>query len=257
MKKILALIALAGWGLAGISRGDLMPGNIAIIMANSDAPDSFAWVPFVDIPAGTVIGFTDSSFGTGDGGGITNSNFRWTEHLDAGGPLTWSNSLTLSAGTVVIFDGTSWNIGTTAGAVLGLGTAGDQIFAFTGSVASNPVPGQYSGVITGLMYGVQFSGGTWLTSGAGSTSASYLPSSLTSANVALGANDNWIYTGTRTGTPDVLLAAVNNPANWTSDNTTPFTWTAGDFTVVPEPGTAMLLIGGIGLCALARRRRSA
>lgn len=238
------------------SQAMLSPGDIAIVMANSDAPDSFAWVPFVDIPAGLVISFTDSSYGSGDSGGITNTNFRWTEHLNAGGPLSWQHTAILPAGTVVIFDGTSWNIGTGTGAAMNLSTSGDQIFAFVGGVASNPVPGTYSGIITGLLYGVQFSStvAAWLTSGAGTTTDSYLPPMLAGANVALGADDNWIYNGPLSGTPEELRAAINNPANWRSDNATAFSWNRGNFDVVPEPGTIALVACGAAMLALSRRR---
>ncbi|MCS6772117.1 MAG: PEP-CTERM sorting domain-containing protein [Kiritimatiellae bacterium] len=254
-KLLLAVGSLCMVGVVSVS-ALLSPGDILIIMANSDAPDSFAWVPLVNIPANTTISFTDSSYGSGDGSGITNTNFRWSEHLDTsgGGPLTWTYANPLAAGTVIIFNGTTWNIGTGSGSFMNLATAGDQIFAFTGPVVSNPVPGQYSGIITGLLYGVQFSGGNWITNGLGTTSASYLPSMLSGANVALGTNDNWIYVGIRTGTPAELLAAVNDPANWQSDNVNPYSWTFGNFEVVPEPATVALAVIGMSLAAIFRRR---
>ena len=103
MKKFTVMgLALASL-LAGSAEAALASGDVAVIMANSDGGDGFAWLALKAIPANTVLNFTDSSFGTGDAGGITTAMHRWTEHLDGsgGGPLTWTHDSVVAAGTVV------------------------------------------------------------------------------------------------------------------------------------------------------------
>jgi len=181
----------------------LTPGGIAIIAYNSDGNNDFAWVALVDIPAGEVINFTDSSW--------QDTGFRITEHLNAtdGGPLTWSHTSLLTAGTVINFSGSAWNIGTGTGGFLDLATAGDQIFAFQGSTASPT-----------FIYGTHFASGTnWLASGSNSTNTSNLPPGLSTTNPVtasyIGNFDNGYYSGITTGTKTQILNAIGNPANWT------------------------------------------
>jgi predicted extracellular nuclease len=178
----------------------LNPGDIAIVSYNSDGNDDFAWVPLVDLSADTIINFTDSSW--------QNTAFRSTEHLDAGGPLVWSHTSLIPAGTVIRWNGSAWSIGTGSGSALSLSTSGDQIFVFTGST-SNP----------NFIYGINVANSGWLTSGtSNSTNTSNIPSGLsTTAGTAFypGDFDNGYYSGPTAGTRAELLSAIANPNNWT------------------------------------------
>ncbi|MBF2063463.1 MAG: DUF11 domain-containing protein [Calothrix sp. C42_A2020_038] len=190
----------------------LTQGDIAIIAYNADGNDDFAWVALVDIPANTTINFTDSSW--------QDTGFRTTEHLDAagGGPLVWTHTSAITAGTVIRFSGNittpSWSIGTRTGTGLNLAAGGDQIFVYTGTNA-NPT----------FIYGAHFATPTnWLASGSNSTNTSNIPPGLSvAAGTAfyVGDFDNGYYTGITTGTKAQLLAAISNTANWTRNDTGP------------------------------------
>src|SRR5262245_44395969 len=90
----------------------LIPGDIAIIHYNSDAPDTFAFVFLRDVEAGTTVNFTDNGWLAGGG-------FRAGE-----GTVTFTAASAIAAGTVVPLTG------------LDLDEAGDQIIAYQGSAAS-------------------------------------------------------------------------------------------------------------------------
>ncbi|BAZ15815.1 5'-nucleotidase/2',3'-cyclic phosphodiesterase [Calothrix sp. NIES-4071] len=189
----------------------LTQGDIAIVAYNTDGDDNFAWVALVDIPANTNINFTDSSW--------QDTGFRTTEHLDAagGGPLVWSHTSIITAGTVITYSGgnaANWSIGTRTGTGLNLAAGGDQIFVYTGTNASPT-----------FIYGAHFAIGTnWLASGSNSTNTSNIPPGLSvEAGTAfyVGNFDNGYYTGTTTGTKAQLLAAISNTDNWTRDDAGP------------------------------------
>ena len=187
----------------------LTPGDIAIVAYNSDGNNDFAWVALVDIPAGEVINFTDSSW--------QDTGFRATEHLNVtdGGPLIWSHNSLVTAGTVIKFSGSAWSIGTGVGGFLDLATAGDQIFAFQGSTTSPT-----------FIYGTQFASAiNWLPSGSNSTNTSNFPPGLSTTSPVtasyIGNFDNGYYSGITTGTKTEILNAIGNTANWIRNDTGP------------------------------------
>lgn len=248
-KTALALLLAA----AGVNaHAALSAGDIAVIAYNTDGEDNFAWVALTNIAANTTINFTDSSW--------QGTAFRTTEHLDAGGPLTWTNTSTLSAGSVVKFNGNvtqTWSIGSGNGATafLSLATSGDQIFAFQGSKTSPD-----------FVYGLQFAHANGIIAAptvSSSTNTTNVPGALsvlggTMFNV--GNFDNGYYTGTTTGSKAELLSAIANTANWNRTDAGPLaqtSWVSGmTVTAVPEPKNYAMFLAGLGLMGLIARRQS-
>ncbi|MGZ9100231.1 MAG: Calx-beta domain-containing protein, partial [Brevundimonas sp.] len=165
----------------------LAAGDIAIIGANGDDPDSFGFVALTDIEAGTQITFTDN--------GWTGSAFRTGE-----GVFVYTFPAGVPAGTVI-------NIGAVTG--MSFAAAGDSIIAYQGT-ASAPV----------FLYALDFADGNTTFSGSASnTNTSAVPTGLVLGQTAVAVGqDNVSYNGPTSGTRDELLAAIGNPANWTGDD---------------------------------------
>ena len=184
---------------APVSRAALSAGDIAFVMYNADAtPDTIAFVALVDIPAGEEIKFTDNGWTSSTSWRASEGIFTYT--APAGG---------VSKGSVV----------TVSLSGLTFSTSGDQIIAYQGD----------STMIAALN---NEGAGVWQAN-ATSSSTSALPQGLVNGTTAVALNevDNAIYNGTLSGTKEELLAAINNNANWTGDNSTVYTWTRGSFTV--------------------------
>jgi hypothetical protein len=236
MKK--GLLAAAAIMMAGSASAALIAGDVMLISANADAPDPFAWVALVDIPANTTIYFTDN--------GIFSDNTLRTNE----GTHSWSHTSLVMAGTVIkITDSntsTVWSTGTgsvsPSSTSFNAAVAGDQIIIYTG-ILNSP---------TTYISGTNWANAGW-TAGATDSNTSKAPSIA----VHLGNQDNYQYNGTLTGTREQLIAAITNPTNWQVNDTTPFTWTAGNFTVIPEPGTLSILgLFGVAMAVRMRRRRA-
>ncbi len=121
----------------------LAPGDIAIIGWNNNpamGPDIFAFVPLVNLAAGTVIYFTDNGWlGTGyrnvsatDGNGGEDLTKYTAPALVPAGTVIYSNSVDFTtSGTI---PGVAQNF-----ASLALATGGDQVCAFQNTNPSNPM----------------------------------------------------------------------------------------------------------------------
>ncbi|MEP3889520.1 MAG: calcium-binding protein [Hellea sp.] len=206
-------------------------GELAIIQYGSDSPDPISFVILTDIDADTEIKFTDKGYDANLDSFITSE-----------GILTWTPGVALPAGTVITIvasgGGTYTATNATTGAVLGtviqtgsfnLATAGDSIFAFQGDITGTAAD-------AGLIYGVNFGdddatnpldANGWNTLAIdGDTNESNLPDELNSAlNGGINASygnpaeiDNGFYNGITEGTPAEILAAIADPANWTTSN---------------------------------------
>lgn len=207
------IAALAMISSATPAKADIQPGDIAIIGLNADDPDQTAFVALNTIPAGEVIRFTDSGWQSGGG-------FRATE-----GGIQFTVATDLLPGTVVDrttpFTAGGWSVNNAGVGTSGfaLATSGDQILAFQGDAAA-PV----------FIYALNVRS-NWGNATSSNTSA--LPAGLTdgvNAVAITGANENAYYSGPTEGTPEEILAAISNAANWTKSSTR-LTFPAWVFTI--------------------------
>lgn len=204
----------------------LSVGDVQILGVTADAPDSYAFVLWKDIAAGTLIRVTDNSFTSTAGTTLLNGN-------ENNMTLTFGSALT--AGTVIRYqDGVGVTVSsgtapTVSGTLSGTANGGDQVFLYQGtSITSGNTA--FSGT---LLHGFNIADTNWLASGSATNSASYLPSvlnvtdgSFDSANL-----DNAEYTGARSGlTTSFFRAAVSNITNH-GGNDTALTLNAGGFSI--------------------------
>lgn len=188
----------------------LTAGDIAFVEFASDAPKSFAFVLLRDVAAGTAINFTDNGWQAAGG-------FRANE-----GTIAWTAAEAVTAGTVVRLDGVAGGFN--------LSTAGDQILAYQGEAGA-----------PSFVTAIQFNGATW-DSDATNANSSALPTGLANGStaIAVGNVDNGVYSGPLGGDPATIRAALNDAANWTTNDSAPQRF-AGTFafTGADEPSVAI------------------
>ena len=220
---------------SGFGQTALSVGDISIVGFNSNNPDNFSFVCWVDLANNTKIKFTDNAF-LSSGLSTATNNGRGGENF-----VAWTNNTgnIVLAGTVIKIENGTGNIGTASvGAVTltlsGISNGGDQLFAYQGSGAgiststsdfgTNTNPSTFTGTI---LFGLTFAS-NWLTSGIATTNNSYLPSDLNVANgnlpiatVCTGGQ----YTGSRTNQTSLSAYRnlVNTVSNWTLSTTTTLT----------------------------------
>lgn len=194
----------------------LAAGDIAVVAYNSRNPDDFAWVALTEIPSNTTVHFTDASV-------YTNGNFRWVEHFTPlqAGPLGWTHTSNVAAGTIIRFDAatTNWSVGSKSGGCPAFSEAGDQVFAYTGSITNDDSDASWSGNpgAATLIFGLTFGATSWTNQGL-DNSASDVPAGLSAvADTAVyaGNHKNAYYSGTLSGTPARIRALIADSANWT------------------------------------------
>ena len=236
----------------------LTPGDLSIIGFQINSPDTFVFVPWVDLYPNTVIKFTDNGF-LSSASANAPGNGRAGENV-----VIWNSGTTLiPAGTVVSIATTTPSIGTIVqGALTGLAGGGDNIFAYQGPATSgtapefNPTTGTstFSGTI---IYGLHVQGdganASWLTSGLATASASYLPSELNFAggNIAIGNSaQRGQFNGSRSNKTSFAQykAAVNQASNWTTATGGTQTFNLAPF-VLATPPTAAVIAGTTTICA--------
>jgi hypothetical protein len=190
----------------------LAAGDLALIGYSSDtAGKSFAFVLLKDVDATTTVNFTDD-------GWLAAGGFRAGE-----GVLSWTAPASGAvAGTVISFVNQTGSFNES--------TSGDQIIAFQGPLSSAATP----------LFALDFAdNNTSFAADATSSNTSAVPAGLTFGSTALAFGpDNGAYAGTTTGTAISLLQAIQNPANWTTDDNNPVAFQTG-FTVIGGSGVSI------------------
>ena len=167
----------------GFSQTTLSKGDIAIV-AYSTPDDSFAFVTFVELEAGTEIYFTDEE-ADGD----------FTISLNEG-HLLYTAPSTISPGTVITGDASAANF-TVASSSWAPGNSGDGVIAYQGTSVGN---------VTTFLHAVgEDSGDT----------GTFPANTLASNEFLLLGNDDGNYSGITTGSATSLFSAINDIGNWT------------------------------------------
>jgi hypothetical protein len=216
--KLNYFLVLLVFGPFTLAYSQLKPGDLAVVAYNTVGTDSFAWVALRDMPQGTVIHFTSAC--------VSNGWFRWGDHIGrpvAPGPLTWTSTNGVKAGTVISWiSGTQkcWSAGAISGSAPALSSTGDQIFAYTGLIASNSIgqaPWIGDPAQALMLYGLNFANEGWDNVTGGNLITSFIPAGLSVAActaVHAGNQRNAFYAGPCTGTVSRLLSAISNSSNW-------------------------------------------
>lgn len=193
--------------LAGVkAQTNLQAGDVAFVSMQSGqsgqtAKDRFAFILLKDIESNTQIFFTDNAV-------LNSSPVKFCKNE---GYSRWKASSQMAAGTVVsISEDSVTSAGTVAGG-LAFSQSGDQILAM-----------QVQGSDTVMLAGISSTG--WeatctSTCGGASNNKTCLPANLVDGTNAVGfgteLNNLFFNLNPLTGTTAEILAAINNPANWT------------------------------------------
>ncbi len=241
MKKILLLFLLVGLFSVNVNAQGtvLAPGDVAIVQYQSDTPDAFAFVTFVDLVAGTTIYFTDCGATPGTGTFLNPCTEGAKKYIVGPSGAT--------AGDMFFFeDGGGDPLFTThtdAG-ILGsfaLGTTGDQILVFQdtdGTGGTDPI------LNPTFLFAINGASTGWTGDPSTSSSHTSLPTGLVDGTtaIAVGAGsgpsdevDNSVFNtlGMPFATVAAAKAAILNTANW---------FPAGDDSEVTYAGYVAALI---------------
>jgi hypothetical protein len=193
---ILALVPVCTFG-----QTSLLAGDMAIVLIQSDAPDAFEWMSFVDLEANTVIKFSENAI---QSDGRLKSNE---------GTITFTASSAISKGVVQRwYSGTTDDQYSTSGSVA-FSASGDQVIAY-----------QESGENKTFLYYAGFAKATTVTTSEDpSTNTSYVPSGLSTGAytvIDMGSTDNYYYKTSNgaSGTASELLASIGATSNWTASS---------------------------------------
>jgi hypothetical protein len=190
-------------------------GDLVFLGANADPfkdangveTDAFAFAILKNVAAGTKIGFTDRNYSETTGMPATGeSAFLWTADQN------------YAAGTIVTIrpdaaSGPLADKGTTQGAGGGLSATAETVYAFLGDIASLANGSAGAVTVTQLLASLNLGG----------AAAGDIPASISATSVSLNA-DNARYNGVFdfNDLPAFVLA-VDNPANWQTNDATAYT----------------------------------
>ena len=254
MKKISLIAALL---LSSQANAALNAGDIMFTAFNADE-DGLSFVTFVDIAANTTIFFSDNEW--------TGSAFNSGESYNQ-----WVSSDVVAAGTVVrfsVYDKTSLSASTgvlsrvtvSGNSNWGISNSGETVYAYLGTAATAPTT-FLSAITNGTFDANGPLTNTGLTAGVNAIE-------LTAKAGASNEPDYAEYNGVRSGLSNFAdyKAQVANVNNWNVDSvnnsasaavvpdTTAFTVAA--VTPVPEADSVGMLLAGLGVLALVRRRQA-
>lgn len=195
------------------SANGLGSGSVMLTQVNADNPDLVAMVVLSNITAGVTLYMTDNAW-TGNAQG-----FRTNE-----GTVKRSFNTDVMAGTVLSYPDASWE---SVQGKFSLSAAGDTILLYCKTEETEAIQ---------HISGLSFTSSGWVTSGLNpsdySTSESALPSNIPA--ITLDHADNYVYTGSRTGSVLSVQSEIISSTNWRSSNTegfmlnnTPFQISAG------------------------------
>lgn len=254
----------------------LAAGDVVTVCWNSDADDDFAVLTLAPIPAGTIFFLTDAGWSTSLNNLSPESlSPFWTRQIQFQAsmaiPFGTFIEFDQAGGTAVLVNpalGTLTMVArntptTSTNNALSFGSVGDQLLVY--QTAGNAVTGAAT-MISGFNGSASTVGGVFtITNGwqvglipqagqDGATSESNAPGGLTvydgtnaATATALGlasfpvggltGQDNYKYVGgTALGTKTAFLTAINNPANWSTNDVTPFSC---NFPLVAAPEIAV------------------
>ncbi len=217
---------------AALAKGDIMVVGIsAVQFPTNSTTKEFAVLTLATIASGEVIYFTDigitsGALHTNPGGGEGVFSLTTTSSIAAGTLIKFILTTSTTTGVPTISSNPSignlsiisgW---TTISGVGAFGGSGEQILIYQGSYSS---PVFISGFNSSANTVATIVNG-WNTGTIDNTvNASDLPPGLTAGVDAIGfasgtAKDNFVYSGTFSGTKAQLLTAINNINNWTTND---------------------------------------
>ncbi len=213
---------LTGSAFSSFCQTTLQAGDIAFVAIQSGetgqiSKDRFAFILLKDINANTQIIFTDNAV----------INPQPVKFCINEGTSRWTSSSAMTAGTIVSISEDSITSSGSVNGGLSFSQSGDQILAY-----------QTSGADTLMLAGVSNTG--WETTcgsacGGANNNKTCLPSPLVNGVNAIGfptIKKNAYFNLTNPfGSPAEILAAINNPANWTQDDVLQV-WPSWNVTVV-------------------------
>jgi hypothetical protein len=202
---------------------NLSAGAIAFVAFQGATTDLYRIVALNNIPNNTRIWFTDKSW---DGGTLSfvsgEVNNVWTN----------TTGSAIAAGTVIQFDALGGATIGTGGLNNGLGSAGEQLFA-------------YQGTLTSPTFVAGYTSGTVITTGVTTATSTYVPAGLTSGTnfVALGDitfGSSYVTAAIHNRSLADMRSHIHNTANLTTGNTTTITngsWPTYTFNIIADEPT--------------------
>jgi hypothetical protein len=185
---------------------NLSAGAIAFIAFQGATLDLYRIVALNDIPNNTRIWFTDKSW---DGGTLS--------FYSGEGNNVWTNTTgsAIAAGTVIQFNAAGAATLGTGGLNSGLGSSGEQLFA-------------YQGTLTSPTFVAGFTSGTVISTGVPASTETWVPAGLTSGTnfVALGGitfGSSYVTVATHNRSLADMRSHIHNIANLTTGNTSTIT----------------------------------